>query len=53
MLNRIILIVVVLATVSAACGGAFSEPVARFEEIAVSGPEIEVDPSGTVAVLTV
>ena len=53
MSKRIIPLAVVLAMGAAACGGASSEPVTPFEEIAVSGPEIELDPSGTAAVLTV
>lgn len=42
-----------LVLVTTACAGAATDAVAPFEEIAVAGPVVEADPSGTAAVLTV
>lgn len=49
---RLLLLAVVMALVGS-CSGPSSEAVLPFDEIAVTGPEIELDPSGVVAVLTV
>lgn len=43
----------VLVLAVAACRGPATQEVAPFDEIAVSGPDIETDPSGTAAILTV
>lgn len=42
-----------LTVLMSACGGSSSEEVFPFEEIAIAGPDVEVDPSGTAAHLTV
>lgn len=51
--RRILLLTVLLGVALAACGGSSEGDVAPFGEIAVAGPYIEIDPSGTAAVLTV
>lgn len=50
---RTVGIAVALTVLLASCGGSSAEEVAPFAEIAVAGPDIKSDPSGTSAVLTV
>lgn len=51
--NRVLLSASMIAIAVAACGGSAADEIVPFAEIAVAGPDIETDPSGTVATLTV
>lgn len=51
--SAVVALVLALVVVSSACGTASPGDVASFESIAVAGPDIETDASGTAAVLTV
>jgi hypothetical protein len=53
MRSRTLLIATGLALAVSACGTTADEQVVPFEQIAVTGPDIEADLSGTAAVLTV